>query len=118
MVDCLELLLTVEFWHVVHFSCKCVERMNEEISWRENRLSEVLMTKIDCVRDEHCLGFGVNSSLVAIMVERNTSAETIASSVIPGFPSAWFVVNGDRYPKGGQWCGTIIKISAIQVLSC
>ena len=83
MVDCLELLLTVDFWRVVHFSCKCVECMNEAISLRDTRLSEVLMKKLDCVRDGHCFHIVINSLLAAIMVERNTGAETIASSVIP-----------------------------------
>ena len=118
MFNYLDLMLIVDCFHVVHCSCKCVECMNDAISWRETSLSEVLMTKLYFFHYGQYFRLCANSLLVVIMVERNTSAETIASSVIPGFPSAWFVVNGDRYPKGGQWCGTIIKISAIQVLSC
>ena len=92
--------------------------MNEAISWSDTRLSEVLMTKLECVRDGNCFRLGINSSLTAIIVEPNTGAETIASSVIPGFASAWFVVNDERDPKGAKWCEIIMKRSAMQVLPC
>ena len=108
MVDCLELLFTVYCWRIVYCSFKCVERMNDAISWRETRLIELLMTKLYCFRDGHYFRLRVNSLLAVIMVERNTSAETITSSVIPGLASAWFVVNDDRDPKGSKWCAIII----------
>ena len=67
-----------------------------------------MMTNLDRVCDGHCFRLGINSSLAAIMVERNTGTETIASSVIPGFALAWFVVNDDSDPKGSKWCAIII----------
>ena len=53
------------------------------------------MMKLDCVRDGNFFRLGVNSLLAEIMFERYTSAETIASSVIPGFALDWFVVHYD-----------------------
>ena len=56
------------------------------------------MAKLYCVRDLYCFRFGVNSSLAAIMVERNTGAEIIAYYVIPGFASAGCAVYDDWDP--------------------
>ena len=89
----MDILFTIDCWRVVHFSCKSVEYMNEAISWRDTRLSEVLMMKLDCVCDGNQFCLGIYSSLAAIMVERSTGAETISSSIIPLFASAWIVVN-------------------------
>ena len=118
VVDFLDLMFIIKCWSLVHCRCNRVERMNEAISWRDTRLIEVLMTKLECVRDRYCFRLGTNSSLAEIMVDRNTVDETIASSVIPEFDSAWFVVNDDRDPKGAKWSGTIIKRSGMQVFSC
>ena len=98
MVDCLEILCAVDCWCVVNFSCKCVERTNKAIRWSKTRLSWVVMMKLDCVRDGNFFCLGVNSLLAEIMFERYTSAETIASSVIPGFALTWFVVHYDWDP--------------------
>ena len=103
---------------MVHCRCKLVERMNEAISWRDTSLSEVLVTKIDCVHDGHHFCLDINSSLTEIMVERSTIPKTILYSVIPLFASAWLVVNDDRDSKGAQWCGIIIEGSDMQVFPC
>ena len=100
---------------MVHCSCKCVERMNKAISWSETRLSYVLMTKLDCVRDGQLFFLGINSLLAAIMVECSKGAEIISSSVIPWFVLAWLVVNNYRDPKGVKWCGIIIERYAMQL---
>ena len=92
--------------------------MNKAASWRETGFSELLMTKLDCVCDGHRFCLGINSSLVAIIVECSTGTETISSSAIPRFASAWLVVNNYRDSKGAKWCGIIIERSDIQVLPC
>ena len=92
--------------------------MNKAISWRETRLSEVLMMKLDCVCDGNHFCLGIYSSLAAIMVECSTGAETISSSIIPLFASAWIFVNNYRDPKGAKCCDIIIERSAMQVSPC
>ena len=57
--------------------------MNEAISWRETGLSEVLVTKLDCVHDGKRFCLGINRLLTAIMVERSTGTENIPYYVIP-----------------------------------
>ena len=118
VVDFLEMMFTIDLWRVVHCIFKRVERTNEAISWREARLSEVMMTKLACIRDGNRFCLVINSLLAAIMIERNTCAETIPSSLIPYFVSDWFVVNDERDPKGAKWCGLIIKRYSMQVFPC
>ena len=76
-------MLTIDCWSVVHCRFKCVERMNEAISWRETGLSELLVTKLEFVRDGHQFCISINSSLASIMVERSTGTETIPPYIIP-----------------------------------
>ena len=56
------------------------------------------MAKLYCVCDLQCFHFIINSSLAEIIVKSNTGAETIASSIIPGFLLAGFVVYDDWGP--------------------
>ena len=64
-------MLTIDYGRVVHCICKHVERMNEAISWRENKLSEVLMKKLYCALVEVHGTFSITDASQAhqIMVE-------------------------------------------------
>jgi hypothetical protein len=57
---------------------------------------EVVMTKVDPVRDAEGLGFGINDAMVAVMLKGDANIESIRAREVPGAAGGWLIVGDDR----------------------
>ncbi len=57
------------------------------------------MTKVNSVGDVEGLGFGIDDTMAAVMLERDANVESVRAAEVPGAASGWLIVGDDRAAK-------------------
>ncbi len=53
------------------------------------------MTEADSVGDGQGLGFGIDDTMAAVMLEGDANVESVRAAEVPGVASGWLIVGDD-----------------------
>ncbi len=76
-----------------------VEAVDNGVSWCDGWDGEVVMTEVDHAGDAEGLGFGIDDTMVAVMLNGDADIESVRAAEVPGATSGWLIVGDDRAAK-------------------
>jgi hypothetical protein len=94
-----------------------VKAADNGVGWCDGWDGQVVMTKVDSVRDVEGLGFGINDAMAAVMLQGDANVESIRAAEVPGAASGWLIVGDDRAAEWEERGGIVVE-GAIEVFPC
>ncbi len=88
--------------------------MDNGVGWCDSWDGEIVVTEVGCVGDVEGLGFGINDTMAAVMLEGDANVESVRAMEVPGAAGGWLVVDDDGAAKW-QERGDIVVEGAIEV---
>ena len=76
-----------------------------------------MVSELDSIRDGNDLGFFVEDSVAAVVLECWSNIKTIVASIIPGATCHGFVVDVYQTSSWSQWCSIKVECSE-KVMPC
>jgi hypothetical protein len=86
-----------------------VEAVDNGVGWCDGWDGEVVMREVNSVKDVEGLGFGIDDTMVAVMLKGDVEVESVRAAEVPGAARGWLIVGDDGAAKWEERGGIVVR---------